>query len=75
MALRIFKSRPYLTNELARTTFRKSRLYRMSGLSAKAEQLLNEAYKLRKRLEPWDGRSLHQVEEKDYDKLVAFWSR
>lgn len=47
----------------------------MSGLSAKAEQLLNEAYKLRKRLEPWDGRSLHQVEEKDYDKLVAFWSR
>ena len=74
-ALKIFNSRSYLSNERARTTFRKGKLFRLMGMGAEAEKLLSEAYTIRKQLEPRDTRPLEQLKESDFDLLVTFWSR
>ncbi|KAM4057224.1 tetratricopeptide repeat domain-containing protein [Hirsutella rhossiliensis] len=74
-ALKIFNSRSYLTNERARTSFRKSKLLRLMGKRTAANRLSLEAYETRKQLRPLDGRPLEELEEADFDELVAFWSR
>lgn len=74
-ALKIFNSRTYLANERARTTFKKAKLLRLIGTTTEADKLLVEAYKIRKELRPRDARSIEQLEEGDFDVLVAFWSR
>lgn len=74
-ALRIFKGRPHLLNELARTTFKKGQLLRLMGQDSEAETAILQAYEMRKELEPQDTRSLEELEEKDFNMLVAFWSR
>jgi lipoprotein NlpI len=73
--LKIFNSRPYLLQERARTIFKKGVLFDLMGMRTEAEQLLLEAYGLRKRLVPRDTRPLEQLVEGDFDVLVAFWSR
>lgn len=42
---------------------------------AEATELLSKAYQLRKHLKPDDIRPLEELEEKDFDILVEFWSR
>ncbi|KAK5995287.1 hypothetical protein PT974_03688 [Cladobotryum mycophilum] len=75
MALKVFKLRSYLSNELARTTYLKGRLYREMGQNSAANGLMREAYDIRKHLEPMDSRPLEELDVADFDQLVAFWSR
>jgi len=55
--------------------FRQGNLLRLMGLSAEADKLLLEAYETRKRLKSRDTRPIEQLEESDFNILVAFWSR
>ncbi|RSL75516.1 hypothetical protein CEP51_010797 [Fusarium floridanum] len=74
-SLRIFKSRSYLANELARTTFKRSQLHRLMGEDSEADELREKAYKIRKKLKPGDTVPVEKLTEEDFDNLVAFWSR
>ena len=64
-----------MLNELARTTFKKGQLLRLMGQDSEAETTILQAYEMRKELESQDTRSLEELEEKDFNMLVAFWSR
>lgn len=74
-ALKTFKLRPYLANETARTTYLKGILYQEMGLKEEADKQMRKAYEMRKRLKRRDKRPLEQLDETDFDQLVAFWSR
>lgn len=74
-ALKTFSSRPYLKNELARTMFLRGNLLRALGDERQAQRTLMQACGYRKKLLPHDIRKLHELGEKDFDLLVAFWSR
>jgi hypothetical protein len=74
-ALKIFSARSYLTNERARTTFKKGKLLQLMGQVTESNKLLLEAYGIRKQLRPYDMRPLDKLEESDFDELVAYWSR
>ncbi|RSL54940.1 hypothetical protein CEP54_009623 [Fusarium duplospermum] len=74
-SLRIFRSRSYLANELARTTFKRSQLHRLMGEDSEADELCEKAYKIRKKLKPGDTVAVEKLTEEDFDSLVAFWSR
>ena len=45
------------------------------GNSEEADRLRLEAYQMRKQIKPKDTRPLEEWEERDFDQLVAFWSR
>ncbi|EEU44958.1 uncharacterized protein NECHADRAFT_85226 [Fusarium vanettenii 77-13-4] len=51
---RVGDSRPYLASELARTTFKRSKLHRLMGENKDADEVLDKAYSIRKRLSPGD---------------------
>ncbi|KAL6895043.1 hypothetical protein GGI43DRAFT_424491 [Trichoderma evansii] len=74
-ALKAFKLRPYLVNETARTTYLKGMLYQEMGEIEEADKQMRRAYEIRKRLKRTDSRPLEQLDETDFDQLVAFWSR
>lgn len=74
-ALKAFKLRPYLVNETARTTYLKGMLYQEMGRMEEANKEMRRAYEMRKRLKRTDSRPLEQLDETDFDQLVAFWSR
>ncbi|UPK93796.1 hypothetical protein LCI18_004731 [Fusarium solani-melongenae] len=74
-ALRIFESRSHLTNELARTIFKRSKLHRLMGENEAADEVLEKAYKIRENLKPGDTVPVDKLVEEDFDSLVAFWSR
>ncbi|KAK4497676.1 hypothetical protein PRZ48_010329 [Zasmidium cellare] len=61
--------------EIARTTWLKSRQRGMSGNPDEARELREEAYRMRQQLRPDDARPWHELTEEDFDDLVAFWSR
>ncbi|KAF4992470.1 hypothetical protein FGRMN_7141 [Fusarium graminum] len=70
-ALKIFESRPYLANELARTNFRKGKLLQLSGDEIGAQKAVEQAYKIRASRKVGDFRPIQEIEERDYDNLVA----
>lgn len=74
-ALKIFQDRPSFRHELARTTFKKGQLLRLMGRESEADDVMAQAYKIRRHLMPQDVRPLEQLAEDDFDKLVIFWSR
>jgi Tfp pilus assembly protein PilF len=74
-ALKIFRSRAYLRNELARTTHKRGQMYQAMGDVLSAEREWRAAYALWRRLRIGDKRTLADVHEGDYDALVIFWSR
>lgn len=74
-ALKIFRDKPHLRNELARTTFKSGELLHLMGQDGEAQDAMLKAYQLRKPLVPQDGRSLGELKENDFDTLVAYWSR
>lgn len=74
-ALKAFKLRPYLVNETARATYLKGMLYQEMGRMEEADEQMRKAYEIRKRLKRTDNRPLEQLDETDFDQLVAFWSR
>jgi hypothetical protein len=55
--------------------FKKGKLLEVIGMNSEAGKILQEAYIIRRRLEPSDLRTLEQLEESDFDALVVFWSR
>lgn len=73
--MKIFRSRAYLRNELARTTYKKGQMYQAMGDVVSAEREWRTAYALWRRLRVGDKRDLTDVTEEDYDALVIFWSR
>lgn len=74
-ALKIFGSRPYLRNEVARTTYKKGQMYQSTGDNVLAWREFRKAHSLRRRLRPNDKRTVEELRESDYDQLVIFWSR
>lgn len=74
-ALKIFSEATYLVNELARTTFLKSRFEKLVGQDLQAEISAIEAFDLRRKILGGDARKLADVDERHYDELVAYWSR
>lgn len=74
-ALKIFRSRPYLRNEVAQTTYKMGQIYLSTGDNVRARQEFREAHSLRRRLRPQDKRPVEEMKESDYDELVIFWSR
>ncbi|KAJ5623414.1 hypothetical protein N7490_012019 [Penicillium lividum] len=75
VALKIFNRREYLVSKLARTSFCKGRLLGYMKRDTEANELLSKAYQMREKLKPDDIRPLEELEEKDFDILVEFWSR
>lgn len=50
-------------------------LYQEMGRMEEANKEMRRAYEMRKRLKRTDNRPLEQLDETDFDQLVAFWSR
>lgn len=73
--MKIFSSRPYYKNELARTTYKKGQMLLAMGEEWGASELFQEAFRLRQALVPRDTRSIEELSEADFDQLVIFWSR
>lgn len=61
--------------EIARTTFLKATCAERSGHPEDARKLRAEAFALRRRLLPGDRVSESELVPRDFDELVAFWSR
>lgn len=74
-SLKIFSGRHQYRQELARTTYKASRVSLTLGNLPKAEEERREAFRLRQLLVPDDERGVDEIMEKDYDVLVVFWSR
>ena len=43
--------------------------------NAEADELLTEAYAIRRELKPGDNGPMELLKESDFDALVAYWSR
>lgn len=74
-ALKIFASRTYHRNELARSTYKQGQLHAAIGKHDAADQAFQSAYKLRSMIVPEDKRPMEELCEKDYDDMVIYWSR
>lgn len=61
-------------NEIARTTFLKSRLFEATGKVQKASISLRVASRLRKEILKED-RDMKNLTARDFDQIVAFWAR
>lgn len=66
---------PSFKHETARTTWLKARVKGRLGNPDEARQLREQAYFLRRQLEPGDTRPCEELKDEDFDDLVAFWSR
>lgn len=62
------------TQEIARTTYLKASLLFTLGKEMKAKALLKRAYTLRRAITN-DTKADEELGKKDFDCLVAFWSR
>lgn len=61
--------------EIARTTFLKSKLAQLQGDTVEAANLFSQALQLRNEI-PWaQAKDADELQESDFDSLVAFWSR
>lgn len=74
-ALKIFASRTYHRNELARSTYKQGQLHAAIGQHDAADQAFRSAYKLRSMIVLEDKRPMDELCEKDYDDMVIYWSR
>lgn len=74
-ALKIFASRTYHRNELARSTYKQGQLYAATGQHEMAEGAFQTAYNLRSVIVADDKRPMQELGEHDYDALVIYWSR
>ena len=61
--------------EIARTTFLKARLREAQGNWAEAQILREQAAILREKIREAPEVAIKDLEEKDFDELVTFWSR
>ena len=61
--------------ELARTTFLKARVLFQQKEDKSASVLFKEAVKLRNSIQNIKTKPDRELEEKDFDELVTFWSR
>lgn len=61
-------------NEIARTTFLKSKLFEVTGKVQKASIALRVASRLRKEILK-DDRDMKNLTTQDFDQIVAFWAR
>lgn len=61
--------------EIARTTWLHARLLGMRNIPNGHLRARNEAAEIRKQLRPDDMRTAGELQEHDFDELVAFWSR
>lgn len=50
-------------------------LYQEMGRMEEADNQMRSAYEIRKHLKRTDNRPSEQLDETDFDQLVAFWSR
>lgn len=66
---------PSFKQEIARTTWLKSRQKGQSSNPDEARELREEAYRMRQQLVPDDTRPCEELTDEDFDSLVAFWSR
>lgn len=74
-ALEIFGSRSYYNNEQARSTFKEAQVLNAMGLDDEAEDAFRKAFQLRHAIHPKDAKTMGELTEDDYDKMVVFWSR
>ncbi|MCJ1430727.1 hypothetical protein MMC27_000077 [Xylographa pallens] len=73
-ALRVFQSHVYYAPEVARTTFKLSKLSRLEGEIDDAQLKLKTARSAYKRINPnYDGKS--KLSEEDFDQIVGFYSQ
>ncbi|KXX76299.1 putative UDP-N-acetylglucosamine--peptide N-acetylglucosaminyltransferase SEC [Madurella mycetomatis] len=61
--------------ELARTTFLKAHLLEQLGKTQKANVAFKVAARLRAEVAPKDKRDIRSLEPRDFDCMLAFWSR
>jgi hypothetical protein len=61
--------------EIARTSFLKSKLCRLSGDDANSALSLATAVELLKEINGLSVKGVNELDETDFDQLVTFWSR
>ena len=61
-------------NEIARTTFLKSKVFEETGKMQKASIAFRVACRLRKEITK-DDRDVKSLSKEDFDDIVAFWAR
>jgi len=61
--------------EKARAHFRLSRALRQLGCEEEAQEELSQAFWLFQELKPGNHRTAEMLEDKDFEKIVVFWSR
>lgn len=74
-AIKIFSTKKHCKNEYARAIYKLGQMHEAMGEETEALRRFQEAFDLRRKLVPRDGRKLEDLTEEDYDKLVIFWSR
>lgn len=74
-ALRIFDSSPAFRNEKARALFKLSKLLTASEDHEGSEKARRESTQLHQELYPGGGKAPGNLDDRDFDEAVAFWSR
>jgi hypothetical protein len=75
MALDIWSVDPSAhKNEIARTTFLKGQVFKVTGRIQKASIAFRVACRLRKEITKED-RDVNSLTAEDFDEIVAFWAR
>ena len=75
-ALKVWRTnKPVYKPELARTSFLKARVLFQQKDDKRASELFKEAVKLRNSIPNVKSKPDRDLEEKDFDNLVTFWSR
>ena len=74
-AMAVYENREIYAPEQARLLFKRSRSLRNMGKSAEADQDDNDCLDLYRQLVPQDRKPLEGLSDRDFDRLIVFWSR
>ncbi|KAF5969746.1 tetratricopeptide repeat domain-containing protein [Fusarium bulbicola] len=75
IAIDVFTSAPHREAQAARALWQKGRVVKEFGDELQSKQVFGKAMELRRKLAPDDGRTIDDLEENDWTKLIIYWSR
>lgn len=73
--MKIYGGREHFLPEKARVVYKRAKLFHLMGRKLEAQDGLEEALQLLKKVRPATEKEANSLEDSDFDKIIMFWSR
>jgi hypothetical protein len=74
-ALKIYRDLPHFVHERARVNYKRGKVLELLLRPAEAQANLKKSETLYREICPADRRTITQLQDEDFDRMITFWSR